>query len=72
MTRITLTLNDFEKVALLALAEREYRDPRLQAALIIRKELEKQGLIKTVNPPVGDPAAAGKSKSGVNHASINP
>jgi hypothetical protein len=46
MTRITITLNDEEKQALRSLSQTEYREPRAQAALIIRKELERQGLIK--------------------------
>lgn len=51
MTRITISLDDQEKVGLLLLAEKEFRDPRLQAAFIIRKELEKQGLITVPDPP---------------------
>jgi hypothetical protein len=31
--------------ALRTLAEREYRDPRAQAALIIRQELQRRGLL---------------------------
>jgi hypothetical protein len=49
MTRITITLKDEEKVALIALSEIEYRDPRLQAAFIIHRELERQRLIQ-INP----------------------
>ena len=47
MARITITLQLFEKDALRSLAEREYRDPRAQAALIIRRELERMGLLRT-------------------------
>ncbi len=50
MTRITITLSDEEKTALRALSEKEFRDPRMQAALIIRRELEKQGLVESVGP----------------------
>lgn len=50
MLRITITLNEQEKKALLVLAEKEFRDPRAQAALIIRMELQRQGLIETANP----------------------
>jgi predicted transcriptional regulator len=49
MTRITITLSDEEKVALRALAEKEFREPQGQAALIIRRELERQGFIEVVN-----------------------
>ena len=45
MSRITLTLNPLEKKALIVLAEKEFRDPRAQAALIIRQELERRGLL---------------------------
>jgi hypothetical protein len=62
MARITLTLNDDEKTALRYLAEKEYRDPRLQAALIIRKELEKQGLITINNPHALEQGAAEENK----------
>ncbi len=45
MTRITITLDDREKVGLQLLAEKEFRDPRSQAAFIIHRELERNGLI---------------------------
>lgn len=45
MTRITISLRDQEKTALRALAEMEFRDPRAQAALIIRQELKRRGLL---------------------------
>jgi len=46
MSRITITLNDHERKALHQLAEREFRDVHGQAAFIIRKELERLGLLK--------------------------
>lgn len=54
MSRITITLSDEEKTALRALAEKEFRDPRAQATLIIRRELERQGFI--TNPASKQPA----------------
>jgi hypothetical protein len=45
MARITICLTDLEKTALRTLAEKEFREPRAQAALIIRQELERRGLI---------------------------
>jgi hypothetical protein len=45
MTRITLSLSEKEKVGLCALAKKEYRDPRQQAAVIIRRELERCGFL---------------------------
>jgi hypothetical protein len=48
MKRLTLTLRDDEKTALRLLAERERRDTRDQAALIIRRELEREGFLQPV------------------------
>ena len=45
MVRITICLKDFEKIALRTLAEKEFREPRDQAALIIRDELTRRGLL---------------------------
>jgi hypothetical protein len=45
MVRVSVTLQPEEKNALWALAQRERRDPRAQAALIIRRELERAGLL---------------------------
>ena len=50
MTRITISLRDPEKMALRVLAETEFRDPRQQAALIIRQELERRGLLVIGTP----------------------
>jgi hypothetical protein len=53
MTRITVTLTNNEKAALILLATQESRDPRFQATLIIRRELERRGLLlreQTGNP----------------------
>lgn len=44
--KITVTLHPNEKNALIMLAKHEERDPRAQAALIIRKELERLGYLK--------------------------
>lgn len=45
MARITITLNSIERDALFAVADQELRNPRAQAALIIRTELERLGLL---------------------------
>lgn len=45
MPRMTLKLPIDERNALYKLAAREYRNPREQAALIIRRELERAGLL---------------------------
>lgn len=45
MPRMTLVLLQDEREALLTMARRERRDPREQAALMIRRELEREGLL---------------------------
>lgn len=46
MERMTIMLQQDERKALIALALDERRDPRQQAALIIRRELENLGLLR--------------------------
>jgi hypothetical protein len=48
MKRLTITLMQDERTALWELAQRERRDMRDQAALIIRRELEREGLLQPV------------------------
>lgn len=45
MERFTIRLQTDEKDAIWRLAQEERRDPRDQAALIIRQELERRGLL---------------------------
>lgn len=45
MTRITVLLEPSERRALDDLARREMRDVRQQAAFIIRRELQRRGLL---------------------------
>jgi hypothetical protein len=45
MAKVIIYLRDHESAALNDLAQREYRAPKAQAALIIRKELERLGMI---------------------------
>lgn len=45
MARVILDLKETERDALFVLAEREFREPRAQAALILRAELERLGLL---------------------------
>jgi hypothetical protein len=49
MRRITVAIEPAERNALIALAIVERRDPRQQAALIIRRELERLGYITPEN-----------------------
>ena len=46
MTRLTITLRDAEKRALFDLAQRELRNPRDQAVILIRNQLEAVGMIR--------------------------
>jgi len=47
MAKIIVYLHDQENDALHRLAQKEYRQPKAQAALIIRRELERQGMLET-------------------------
>jgi len=46
MARLIIQMNTNEWEALVKLAQIEYRDPRAQAALIIREVLLQKGLLK--------------------------
>jgi hypothetical protein len=50
MPRISITLTKVEMSALFAVADKELRSPRSQAAFIIRQELQRQGLIEQPAP----------------------
>ena len=50
MAKVIIYLRDHEFTALNDLAQREYRVPKAQAALIIRRELEKLGMIPGEQP----------------------
>ncbi len=54
MTWIAVTLQDEEKTALRELARREKREAKQQAALLIRQQLERLGLL----PPTPKQEAA--------------
>ncbi|MEW6403459.1 MAG: hypothetical protein AB1649_16810 [Chloroflexota bacterium] len=45
MARIVIYLPDLEMDALHQLAQREYRAPKVEAAWIIRTELQRRGLV---------------------------
>ncbi len=47
MSRIPVLLDEETAAGLVVLARQEYRDPRAQAALIIRRELERRGLLRS-------------------------
>jgi hypothetical protein len=55
MAKVIVYLRDYEKDALSNLAEHKYRTIKAQAALIIRKELERLQLIpsKLTQEPLG-------------------
>lgn len=56
MVRITLILEPEERNALYQLAQEQRRKPYHQASLIIRRELERQGLIEPSKPAKAEPA----------------
>jgi hypothetical protein len=57
MAKVIIYLRDHELTALHDLAQREYRAPKAQAALIIRQELERLGMIP-VEPEKGLPVVS--------------
>jgi len=57
---ITVSLQQDEREALITLASQERRDPRAQAALILRHELERRGLLLLAGQQ-HTPAQAGQS-----------
>ena len=64
-SRITIVFAQSERAALDELARREYRDVRQQAAVIIRRELQRRGLLPADNTPDARPAQE------VQHAQVS-
>jgi len=50
MNRLNVYIQQAERAALLQLAQNERRDPRDQAALLIRQRLEQLGLMQPTSP----------------------
>lgn len=71
MTRITVNLTMQEREALIALAGKELRHPRAQAALIIRMELQRQGLIEVTKLRVTKGSEVSTEKEGVTDVVAN-
>ena len=65
MAKIIVYLGDQERNALLQLAQRELRLPRAQAALIIRQELVRQGMLH-IQHPIQDAATTLEIQTGVS------
>ncbi len=65
MTRLTVSLTESERDALKRLAFYERREPRDQAALIIRRALIENGLL---TGDAGDARKADATQSGVQRA----
>jgi hypothetical protein len=59
MQVLKVYLDDAERDALKNLARNERRDPRSQAALLIRDGLQRAGLLPIDNAPVVAPQSAG-------------
>ncbi len=71
-TRILISLDGTERSALNQLAERERRDPRDQAAVLVRRELEREGLIRSVPVVVESRADCQEAIATVGGAGANP
>jgi hypothetical protein len=56
MSRIMIYISDEEINALRVLAKEEFRELRSQVAFIIRKELERRGLLASTIPPINNPS----------------
>ncbi len=56
MIKFTVILKSEERAALIELAQRERRDPRSQAACLIRDGLQVRGLLPTDTPPISSSA----------------
>lgn len=54
MPRLMIRLEEDERAAIWTMAKRERRDPREQTALIVRRELEREGLLKPRTPEAVD------------------
>ena len=50
LTKVYVPLNEIERKALIQLGIAEKRDPRQQAALLIRQRLEALGLLQPTSP----------------------
>ena len=61
LRRIVVSLSGAERSALTELAERELREPRDQARLILRCELERLGLLPPAD--IGDAAQVQKQET---------
>jgi hypothetical protein len=56
MAKMIVYLREHEMLALNQLARQEYRAPKAQAALILRTELERLGMLNTVPESTGQEA----------------
>jgi hypothetical protein len=56
--KLVISLDGAERSALAEFAQIERRDPRDQAALIIREALEKRGLLRPDHSPIAQPDQA--------------
>ena len=65
MAKIIVYLGDQERNALLQPAQRELRLPHIQAALIIRQEMVRQGML-TIQHPIQDAATTLEIQTGAS------
>ena len=57
ITRMTITLNPSDMLALKELAQQEYRDARTQGSYLIREALLRRGLVPEPTTPQPTPSA---------------
>jgi hypothetical protein len=50
-SRMVIILSESERLALIELARQEMRYPRDQVRVILHRELERLGLLKSIQPP---------------------
>jgi len=66
MVRFNTLLTEPEFAALVRLADAERRDTRAQAAVIIRQELERRGMLTKENPDAGNVGAGELAQAGAS------
>lgn len=76
MTRIFIYVDEQIAGALFALSEKEFRDPQQQAAVILRDELARRGLLTATAQPAQSEQAQSedlaKGQAGPRQAEVNP
>ncbi len=67
MAKVIVYLREHEMQALNLLAQKEYRAPKAQAALMLRTELERLGMLENIPPIINNAPEA--QHGNIQHAS---